>query len=97
MQVIGIFAEPHMHTYTHTMEIKYTLKRESLTSPVLFFLIFHPSFKYVCGCFVHMYVCVLHTCLGLQRPEKGIKSPRTGIMGCCELPAECWELNLISL
>lgn len=29
----------------------------------------------------------------IQRPEEGVKSPRTGVADGCKLPCECWGLN----
>lgn len=40
----------------------------------------------VCG-FMHVYADVQ------RRPDKATGSPGRGDTGCCELPAECWELN----
>jgi hypothetical protein len=29
----------------------------------------------------------------LQRPEEGVQSPETGVVGSCNLPCGCWEPN----
>jgi hypothetical protein len=34
---------------------------------------------------------------GTHRAQKGIESPRTGLMGGCELSCGYWELNLGAL
>ena len=37
----------------------------------------------------------LHHCLCSWKPEEGIRSPGTRVIGSCELPSECWELGLV--
>ena len=38
---------------------------------------------------------VHHCVLSLQRSEESIRSPGTGVTGCCEVPRGCWEHNLV--
>lgn len=41
-------------------------------------------------CVYGYYICVW----SLQRSEEGIGAPGTGVTNDCELPCECWKLNL---
>ena len=69
--------------------------------------LFHPSvhgdiffIRLIFYRFISMYVyfmcmSVIPACMQCtQRLEEGIISPRTGVIGGCELPCGCWELNL---
>jgi hypothetical protein len=39
-------------------------------------------------------VSVYHVFIVLVETRRGIASPGTGVTDSCELPCECWELNL---
>jgi hypothetical protein len=41
-----------------------------------------------------VYVCVLYVCLMPKEVITGCQIPRTEVTDSCELPCECWELNL---
>ena len=44
-------------------------------------------------CFSYMYVCALHAHLVPTDPKEGIRSPKTKVVGGCELPPECYKQN----
>lgn len=48
----------------------------------------------VYGCFAYMLCAPWIYVWCLQRPEKGVESPGTGVIVGCEPPLGCWELNL---
>lgn len=51
---------------------------------------------YVCTC-LHLYVCVLCVCLVATETRRGCQTLGTVVLGGCELPDGCWELNPVPL
>ena len=64
-------------------------RNNSHVSPFLFKCLFIFNFwEWMRTC---MHVCVHHWVWCLQRPAEGIRSPRTGVTGGCELLCGLWE------
>lgn len=44
--------------------------------------------------FLPVYACVHHMQAWCPQKSEGVRSPGIGIIDVCELPCECWELNM---
>lgn len=88
----------HAHISRHPLGVGVSWKTSSVRRQRITVLQFFIRFFFLCVWLFHLPACLCTTCMqGSERPEEGVKSPRTWATKGCEQPCGRWEANLSPL